>query len=245
VIGDRQICGIIPARWGSTRFPGKILTPIAGRPLLEWIVRGCMRSQRVQRWIVATDDRRIAAVAERSGAEAVMTSSRFRCGSDRVAAVAKNLKLRWIVNWQGDEWLPNGQPIDRLVETLEAHPDCPVATLARPMTAAEAKNPHRVKVVVSRSGKALYFSRATIPHGLFGSTPALLHLGAYAFEKHSLLKFARLRQTPLEKFEKLEQLRLLENDVCVAVGRCGVHTSGIDTPADARRLTARINRMKK
>jgi len=242
VIGPRQICGIIPARWGSTRFPGKILTPIAGHPLLEWVIKGCKRSKRVPQWIVATDDARIAEAAQRAGAEVVITSSRFRCGSDRVAAVAKRLRVQWIVNWQGDEWLPNGKPIDRLVETLEAHPDCPVATLARPMTAEEAKNPNRVKVVLSRSGKALYFSRATIPHGLFGSTPALLHLGAYAFEKHTLLKFSTLRQSPLEKFEKLEQLRLLENDVCVAVGRCGVFTSGIDTPADARRLTARIKK---
>jgi len=242
VIGHRQICGIIPARWGSTRFPGKILTPIAGRPLLDWVIKGCLRSKRVHQWIVATDDERIADAARRAGVEAVMTSSRFRCGSDRVAAVAKNLRVRWIVNWQGDEWLPDGRPIDRLVATLDAHPECPVATLARPMTAEEAKNPHRVKVVLSRSGKALYFSRATIPHGLFGSTPALLHVGAYAFEKHTLLKFSKLRQTPLEKFEKLEQLRLLENDVCVAVGRCNVQTSGVDTPADARRLTARIKK---
>ena len=240
MIARRQICGIIPARWGSTRFPGKILTPIANRPLIEWVIRGCLRSKRVQCWIVATDDRRIAAVAERAGAEVVMTSVRFRSGSDRVAAVARNLPVRWIVNWQGDEWLPDGRPIDRLVATLESHPDCPVASLARPMSAAEAKNPHRVKVVVSHSGKALYFSRAAIPHGLFGSEPALLHLGAYAFEKQTLLKFANWRQTPLEKFEKLEQLRLLENDVCVAIGRCSVQTSGIDTPADARRLSARL-----
>ena len=137
MIGHRQICGIIPARWGSTRFPGKILTPIAGRPLIEWVIKGCLRSKRVQQWIVATDDERIAEAAQRAGAKAVMTSSRFRCGSDRVAAVASGLRVRWIVNWQGDEWLPNGKPIDRLVETLEAHPECPVATLARPMTADE------------------------------------------------------------------------------------------------------------
>lgn len=217
-----------------------MLAPIGGRPLIERVVRGCMRSKRVHRWIVATDNARIAAAVERLGAEIVMTSARLKSGSDRVAKVVQALRTHWIVNWQGDEWLPDGRPIDRLVETLDANPDCPVATLARLLSPGEAKNPHRVKVVVSRSNRALYFSRAAIPHNPSGSTPVWLHLGAYAFERHTLLRFAAWRQTPLEACERLEQLRLLEHDVPIVVGQTKVQTFGVDTPADARRLSKRL-----
>lgn len=231
-----DIIGVIPARWGSARFPGKMVAPIAGRPLLEWIIRGCKRSERVKRWIVATDDGRIADVARRSGAEVAMTSSRIRSGSDRAAAVVAHQKARWVVNWQGDEWLPNGRPVDTIVAALESHPGCDVATLARPMAAAEKTNANRVKVVLSQSGRALYFSRSPIPHDSAGSKPTLLHIGAYAFSKSMLLQFSAWTPTPLEKQEKLEQLRLLEHDVPVAVGICRTKTFGIDTPADARGL---------
>jgi 3-deoxy-manno-octulosonate cytidylyltransferase (CMP-KDO synthetase) len=242
VIDSKTICGIIPARWGSSRFPGKMLTSIAGRPLIERVVRGCLRSRRVPRWIVATDDRRIADAVASTGAETVMTPSRFRSGSDRVAHVAQKLGAHWIVNWQGDEWLPDGRPIDRLVETLEADPDCLVATLVRPLDQSEKKNPNRVKVVLSQRSRALYFSRAAIPQDTSGSTPIWLHLGAYAFERQALLQFAAWRPTPLEQSERLEQLRLLEHDIPIAVGKTRVQTFGVDTPADARRLSQRLTR---
>jgi 3-deoxy-manno-octulosonate cytidylyltransferase (CMP-KDO synthetase) len=219
-----------------------MLAPIAGRPLIERVVRGCLRSRRVHRWIVATDDRRIATALEATGAEVVMTSSRFASGSDRVAHVARRLRARWIVNWQGDEWLPDGRPIDRLVETLEKDPDCRVATLVRPLDRKEKKNPHRVKVVLSQRNRALYFSRAAIPHDTSGSTPIWLHLGAYAFERQTLLRFSAWRPAPLECCEQLEQLRLLEHDVPIAVGKIRVQTCGVDTPADARRLSQRLAR---
>lgn len=242
MIASRDILGIIPARWASTRFPGKLVTPIQGHPLLAWVVRGCRTSRRVKRWIVATDDRRIAAVAESSGAEVVMTSPRFRSGSDRVAAVARGSVCRWIVNWQADEWTPDGRPIDTLIAALDHHKSAKVATLCRPLPPPEAANPNRVKVVVSSSRRALYFSRAAIPHDHSGTKPARLHLGAYAFNRETLLAFTRWRQTPLEKQERLEQLRLLEHDVPIVVAECRVETYGVDTPADADLLNSRLER---
>ncbi|HUU44560.1 MAG TPA: 3-deoxy-manno-octulosonate cytidylyltransferase [Acidobacteriota bacterium] len=239
ITADR-IVGIIPARWGSTRFPGKIVTPIAGKPLLEWIIRGCRRSRRVQHWIVATDDRRIAELAVACGVEAALTPRTLKSGSDRVAHVVAQRPERWVLNWQGDEWLPDGRPIDRLVETLEADSDLTVATLARPINHREAENRNRVKVVLSQTGRALYFSRASIPTTNSGSVPKLLHVGAYLFERSVLLRFARWRPTPLERRESLEQLRLLEHDIPIGVGICRVHTHGVDTPADARVLARRL-----
>jgi len=239
-ISPSQIVGIIPARFGSTRFPGKMLAPIAGKPLIERVLAGCLKSKRVRRWIVATDDGRIARVVERLGGETVMTPHSLRSGSDRIALVASRLCARWIVNWQGDEWSPDGRPVDLLVEALECHPECPVATLARPLDVSERKNPNRVKVVVSQSGRALYFSRALIPHDFSGTRPVWLHLGAYAFERRTLLQFAEWSQTPLEKRERLEQLRLLEHDVPMTVALCRVQTRGVDTPADAAALETRL-----
>lgn len=234
--------GIIPARWASTRFPGKILAPISGEPLLVHVIRGCAKSKRVKRWIIATDDRRIADCAEANGAEAVMTPKSLKSGSDRAAYVSRRLRSRWIVNWQGDEWTPTGGPIDMLITALESHPECPVATLARPLDHKTAQNSNRVKVVLSHSGRALYFSRAPIPHATSGTEPFWLHIGAYAFERSMLERFAGWRPTPLEKRERLEQLRLLEHDVPIAVGLCRVTTHGVDVPADAKELERLIGR---
>lgn len=206
------------------------------------VVRACQKSKRVKRWIVATDDRRIAAYAEASGAEAVMTPKALKSGSDRAAYVSRTLNAKWIVNWQGDEWSPNGRPIDLLITALESHPDCQVATLARPLDHLSAQNPNRVKVVLSQLGRALYFSRAPIPHAISGTEPFWLHMGAYAFERSMLERFSKWRPSPLEKRERLEQLRLLEYDVPIAVGICRVVTRGVDAPADAKELERLIGR---
>jgi len=241
-IDPADVAGIIPTRWASTRFPGKPIAPIAGRPLLEWILRGCLRSTRVKHWLVATDDRRIAAVAEACGVKTIMTPSRLKSGSDRVAFAARRLRAKWIINWQGDEWLPDGRPIDALVRALESDPECEVATLARALPASVSRNPHRVKVVLSHQKRALYFSRAPIPYTFSGNEPYRLHLGAYAFSRSMLLQFARWPQSPLEKAERLEQLRILEHDLPIAVAVCNVTTQGVDTPADARSLERMIRK---
>lgn len=206
------------------------------------VIRGCQKSKRVKRWIVATDDKRIAACAEANGAEVVMTPKSLKSGSDRAAYVSRHLKAKWIINWQGDEWSPNGRPIDLLITALESHPDCPVATLARALDHLSAQNPNRVKVVLSQSGRALYFSRAPIPHAISGTEPFWLHMGAYAFERSMLERFSKWRPSPLEKRERLEQLRLLEHDVPIAVGICRITTHGVDAPADAKELERLIGR---
>jgi 3-deoxy-manno-octulosonate cytidylyltransferase (CMP-KDO synthetase) len=238
------VCGIIPARIGSTRFPKKPLALIAGRPLLEWVIRGCTKSKSVGRWIVATDDRRIGALAQNLGVEAIMTPRTLKSGSDRVAYVARGLSSRLIVNWQGDEWLPDGRPIDRLVESLRRNRTTAVATLARPLAGEDAENPNRVKVVLSSSQHALYFSRAPIPYSTNRTTPTLLHVGAYAFKRQMLLQFASWPKTPLERREQLEQLRLLEHDIPIVVTVSRVPTFGVDTPADARLLERYLTRRR-
>lgn len=243
-IPETDIIGVIPARWESKRFPGKVLTMIKKRPLLDWIISGCRRSQRVKRWIVATDDVRIATVAEAAGVEAILTPAQLPSGSDRVAYVLARRRERWVVNWQGDEWLPDGRPIDRLVAALDADTGATVATLARPLAENEAGDPNRVKVVLSLTGRALYFSRALIPHDRRGTGPLLLHLGAYLYERATLLRFAGLKPSPLERRERLEQLRLLEHDIPIAVAMCRVQTHGIDAPSDARILSRRLTKRR-
>jgi 3-deoxy-manno-octulosonate cytidylyltransferase (CMP-KDO synthetase) len=234
-IRPEDIVGIIPARWEASRYPGKPMAIINGRPLIERVVAGCRRSKRVRRWIVATDNARIAAAASLAGAEVALTPSNLKSGSDRVAYVARKMKERWVLNWQGDEWPADGRPIDLLIESLEVDATAKVGTLARPLDSREANNPNRVKVVVSRSGRALYFSRAQIPHRQ-GGEPTLLHLGAYLFERTVLLQFARWRATPLEQCERLEQLRMLEHDVPIHVAVSRSRTFAVDSPADARAL---------
>ena len=149
-----------------------------------------------------------------------------------------------MVNWQGDEWLPDGRPIDRLVRALESDVGATVATLARPLARKDANDPNRVKVVLSQTGRALYFSRALIPHGRRGTGPLLLHLGAYLYERATLLRFAKLKPTPLERRERLEQLRLLEHNIPIAVAVCRVQTQGIDSPSDARTLSRRLSKRR-
>ncbi len=243
-MNPHTVCGIIPARIGSQRFPRKPLAEIAGRPLLEWVVRGCTKSKTVGRWIVATDDRRIGALAHNLGVEAIITPRTLKSGSDRVAYVARGLSSKIIVNWQGDEWLPDGRPIDQLVDTLRRNRQTHVATLARRLDPVEAKNPNRVKVVLSSSKHALYFSRASIPYSPHRSSPTLLHVGAYAFERQTLSQFASWPKTPLERREQLEQLRLLEHDVPIVVTISRVQTFGVDTPADARLLERYLRRRR-
>lgn len=243
-MNPHTVCGIIPARIGSKRFPRKPLAEIAGRPLLEWVVRGCTKSKTVGRWIVATDDRRIGALAHNLGVEAIITPRTLKSGSDRVAYVARGLSSKIIVNWQGDEWLPDGRPIDQLVDALRRNRKTHVATLARRLDPDDAKNPNRVKVVLSSSKHALYFSRASIPYSTNRSSPTLLHIGAYAFERQTLSQFASWSKTPLERREQLEQLRLLEHDVPIVVTISRVRTFGVDTPADARVLERYLRRRR-
>jgi 3-deoxy-manno-octulosonate cytidylyltransferase (CMP-KDO synthetase) len=232
--------GIIPARWGSTRFPGKALHSIAGKPLLRHVWERCRRAKKLDRLIVATDDFRIAEAAFDWGAEVAMTSPNHASGTDRIAEVAAKLKpFAHIINIQGDEPLVNPKLIDRLVAELQRDPRLEIITAAHPFdNSRDAQSPHQVKVVVDQSGDALYFSRAPIPSGRDESEQPkyFRHQGIYGYKRDLLLRFVRWKTSPLECAEALEQLRALENGVRIRVVMTESGSPGVDTPEDARMI---------
>jgi len=244
-----EIVGVIPARFASTRLPGKALLSETGRPLIQHVVEAARRAQSLERIIVATDDARIAEAVARIGGEFMMTRADHPTGTDRVAEVAARLDgARIIVNLQGDEPEVAGETLDRVVALLETDPEAPMATLATPIRDESIYlDPACVKVVCSRRGRALYFSRSPIPHHRDGltdpataATPfAYLHLGLYAYRRDFLLGLGSLPPSPLEAAEKLEQLRVLEAGYPIAVGVVAEPGIGIDTPEDYRRFVAR------
>ena len=232
--------GIIPARWGSTRFPGKALHSIAGRPLLRRVWERCHRAKKLDRLIVATDDFRIAEAAFDWGAEVAMTSANHASGTDRIAEVASKLKsFVYVINIQGDEPLVDPKLIDRLVGELQRDKKVEMITAAHPFeNPDDAQSPHQVKVVVNRGGDALYFSRAPIPFVRDASEPPkyFRHQGIYGYRRDLLLRLVRWKTSPLERAEALEQLRALENGVRIRVVMTGSGSPGVDTPEDARMI---------
>jgi 3-deoxy-manno-octulosonate cytidylyltransferase (CMP-KDO synthetase) len=227
---------IIPARWGSTRFPGKPLHPLAGKPLIRHVWERCAKVRGVDRVIVATDDMRIAEAVFEFGAEVAVTSPRYPSGTDRIAAVAQNLSgFSLIVNVQGDEPFLEPRLVERLIAALRADRKADMATAACPLEPAELDNPNCVKVVTDLEGSALYFSRSPVPADRDGDAhPARFrHLGIYAYRRKFLLEFVKWKQTPLEKSEKLEQLRALEHGATIRVLTTRATGPGVDTPEDA------------
>src|SRR6266446_5829781 len=213
--------GIIPARWDSTRFPGKPLYSIAGKPLLRHVWERCLRAKNLDSVIIATDDMRIAEAAFDWGAEVALTSPRHPSGTDRVAEVAKKTtQFAYVINIQGDEPLVDPRLVNKLVEKLRSDRKIGIVTAAHPFeNSAEASSPHQVKVIVDLRGNALYFSRYAIPFPRDRSAPVryLRHQGIYGFRRGTLLQFVKWKPTPLERAESLEQLRALENGVKVHV----------------------------
>jgi 3-deoxy-manno-octulosonate cytidylyltransferase (CMP-KDO synthetase) len=238
--------GIIPARWRSTRFPGKPLHLIAGRPLLRHVWEKCRRARKLDAVIIATDDMRIAKAAFDWGAEVAMTSRKHQSGTDRVAEVAQKApQFDLILNIQGDEPLTETILLDRMVDFLRFDRSADIVTAAHPFeNAAQASSPHQVKVIVDRANNALYFSRYAIPFPRNRSVAIkyLRHQGIYGFRRKALLEFVRSKRTPLERAESLEQLRALENGVKVHVLVTKHGSPGMDTPADARALERRLTR---
>lgn len=239
--------GIIPARWNSTRFPGKSLHLIAGKPLLRRVWEQSTQAGNLDSVIIATDDMRIAEAAFEWGAEVALTSPRHCTGTDRVAEVARKTKnVAYVINIQGDEPLVDPRLIDKLVEKLRSDRRVGIVTAAHPFeSVTEASSPHQVKVVVDRKGHALYFSRAGIPFPRsFPRTKYLRHQGIYGFRRDVLLQFVKWKPAPLERAESLEQLRALENGVKVHVLITGRGSPGIDTPKDATALEQKLARAK-
>ena len=237
-------CVIIPARYGATRFPGKSLADLAGKPLICHVVERARLARGVALVAVATDDERIAAAVRKCGARAIMTGE-ARTGTDRVAEAARRLTPRpgIVVNLQGDEPLIEPSAIEALLGAM-SDPSVKMATLARPLAEGELVRPHVVKVVCAENGDALYFSRAAIPHRRDGgqSPLARAHVGIYAFREPFLQEFALLEPGRLEEEEALEQLRALERGHRIRVVETRYGGFGVDTPEDLERARALLAR---
>jgi 3-deoxy-manno-octulosonate cytidylyltransferase (CMP-KDO synthetase) len=230
-----KVVGIIPARWGSTRFPGKALHGIAGKPLIRHVWERCVEADCFDQIVIATDDMRIAEVGFNFGAEIALTAADHPSGTDRVAEVARKLKKATIVvNVQGDEPLVDPSLLQRLVRKLADNRNLPIVTAATPISLEDSLSEHNVKVVMDRLGNALYFSRSCIPFRRgTNEVKTFKHLGIYGFRRKALLDFVRMSPGALEQAEQLEQLRALENGLKIRVVVSEINSIGVDTPDDA------------
>lgn len=241
---------VIPARFQSTRLPGKPLLEVAGQSMIERVYR-CAQKSQAERIIVATDDQRIAETVTGFGGDVVMTSPNHASGTDRIHEVATQLQLAddaIVVNVQGDEPLIPASVIDQVAENIGLHPKVAAATLSEPIQSSnELNNPNSVKVVVDHQGYALYFSRAPIPFDRNGEgiNQILLpqrHIGLYAYRVSLLNQFVVWPQAALEQVEKLEQLRILANGQSIHVGQAVASVpAGIDTPEDLQRIREQLS----
>lgn len=228
-----EAIAVIPARFGSTRFPGKMLADRTGKPLIQHVYERARQAASISRVIIAADDARIADAVHAFGGECVMTRTDHPNGTSRIAEACRSLSAEIIVNVQGDE--PELEPnlIDLAVANLLQHNDCPMGTVASPFAPGEdPTNPNIVKVVLDRRGRAMYFSRSLIPFDRDGAsllTP-LKHVGLYVYRRDFLPVYVSLAEAPLERTEKLEQLRVLEHGHSIAVVVAEAHFHGIDTP---------------
>lgn len=239
--------GVIPARFASTRLPGKALLPLAGKPMIQHVYERCTQARTLQRVLVACDDQRILDAVTAFGGEAAMTREDHPSGTDRIAEVAAGLDADVIVNIQGDEPLIEPTDVDLAVEPLLADAECLMSTLVTPIVRPEdLDDPACVKAVVDARGNALYFSRSRIPYcrtvEAITEQTVYKHIGLYAFRRTFLLTYAALPVTPLQKAESLEQLKVLEHGYrihCVETPRDSI---GIDTPEDLERARALMER---
>lgn len=235
-----KILAVIPARFASERFPGKVIATLAGKPLVMHVYERTQWASLVTETIIATDDVRVVEALAPYNANVVMTRSEHRTGTDRIAEVAETSDADIIVNVQADEPLIAPATIDAAVGTLLGRPDAVMSTVRHLITNEDdVANPNVVKVVCDTAGKALYFSRSPIPairdDGVFTSCH-WQHVGLYAFRREFLLKYAQMLPTPLEELEKLEQLRVIENGHAIVVADTEYTTISVDTPEDLERV---------
>ena len=234
-----KVLGVIPARYGSTRFEGKALADILGKPMIQRVYERAINTKTVNELTVATDDQRIFDTVKSFGGNVVMTSQ-HPTGTDRIAEVARNSNADIIVNIQGDEPLIEPAMIDEAVQPLLDDDGIDLGTLVhRIKSEDEYRNPNVVKVIIDKSGFAMYFSRSPIPYirsGVWGSTIIYRHVGLYVYKKYALLDFAQTSSTPLETSEGLEQLRFLENGYRMKVVETQYSSIGVDTPDDLEKV---------
>lgn len=243
-----KVAAIIPARYASSRFPGKPLADILGKSMIQRVYERVAQVAGIDRVIVATDDPRIHEAVESFGGEVRMTRADHPSGTDRLAEVAENIDSELVVNVQGDEPLIDPRMVETALKPLREDHSILMGTLKAPLSSVEEFfNPNIVKVVTDCNGFALYFSRAPIPHprdfseklqSEFERLAAYKHIGLYVYRREFLLEFSRLKPTPLEDLEKLEQLRALEHGVRIHVASTDLASTGVDTPADLERVCA-------
>jgi 3-deoxy-manno-octulosonate cytidylyltransferase (CMP-KDO synthetase) len=229
------VIAVIPARYDSSRLPGKALAEIGGVPMIVRVWRQARRARSLERVIVATDDERIAQAVRAAGGEAEMTASTHQSGTDRIAEVAVRIAAEIYLNVQGDQPFIAPEDLDALVAPMRAEPALAMATLATPITDREEwYNPNKVKVVCDARGDAIYFSRSPIPFARDGGVPAVArrHIGVYGYRRDFLLRFAALEPGVLEQIEKLEQLRALERGYRIRVVASVAPSLEVDTPDD-------------
>ncbi len=231
---NKKAIVFIPARYESKRFEGKLLANLCGKSVIEWVYKGAMESKITDEIYVVTDSEKIKEVVEKFGGSVLFRKKHYECGTDRIADVVKEMDVDIVINLQGDEPLVKGEVLDELIRTMK-NEGPQMATLAKKIESEdELQNPNVVKVVCTKDGYALYFSRSIIPFNATDST-ALKHIGIYAFTKESILDFSSLPKGKLEMIEKLEQLRALEAGWRVKVLLTENTFIGIDTPEDLRR----------
>jgi len=235
-----RIVAVIPARYASTRLPGKVLADLDGRPMIEHVYRRAKSSRAVSEVIVATDDLRVATRVNDFGGKVRLTKATHETGTDRLAEVAASLDCDVVVNVQGDEPLVDPRAIEELVAPFFTDPSLQMTTLYRRIhDISELNNPNVTKVVVDRGGFAMYFSRAAIPHlrdPRGGWPPLYRHIGLYAYRRSVLLVLASLEPTPLERSESLEQLRALEHGIRIKAVETRYESFGVDTPEDLEQV---------
>lgn len=232
---------IIPARMSATRFPGKPLADLCGKPMIQWVYERASKAEGVSEVLVATCDNEIVEAVKAFGGKAVMTSDKHRSGTDRLAEAAADLNTDIIINVQGDEPLIDPESIRKAIEPYEIDSDVVMTSLMVPIDAGSADDPNLVKVVVDKHNNALYFSRSCIPYERKPLEGCIYgHIGLYAYTKDFLLKFASLEPTPLEMAESLEQLRVLEHGYRIRMVEVTDRPLGVDTPDDLDRARKMI-----
>lgn len=243
ITGETKIVAVLPARWASTRFPGKPLHILAGKPLIQHVWERCQQCRHLDDLLVATDDERILATAEAFGARVAMTDPNHPSGTDRIAeAIATDPDATHIINVQGDEPLVDPALVDELATTITSDPAPDMATAANPLDPADPNiaNPNVVKVVTDLAGRALYFSRSPLPffRNPVAGLAVLHHKGIYAFRRQFLERFVSWPPSPLERAESLEQLRALEHGASIMVLTTNDTSIGLDTPDQAPAIEA-------
>lgn len=245
-LNKMKAIGIIPARYESTRFPGKVLADLLGRPLIQYVYEEALKATSLEDLLIATDDERVLKAVEGFGGRAVMTAKEHQSGADRLTEIANPIDTEIVVNIQADEPLIRSSMIDDLVNCLSGDPNISAASLIHKIeNAEELEDPNVVKVVKDRDGFALYFSRALIPHprsslNVAGELVFYKHLGLYAYTKDFLFTFTNLTVGELEKIEQLEQLRALEHGYRIKLIETEFSTIGVDTPEDLEKVKARL-----